>query len=204
MWSKKKFIAICFALFMVLLQNLSCYSQDKENLILVQSKLWTFNGDTIEGDLIYNNQYNFQFNLTLADTSGNTIEHYSPKELAGFMYQLEDEVVEYESMLNPVDIGRVFLRVLYRGQITVYQFLEINYRTSVLSFLTYYYLWDGEWLEPPLSLQNETETLLDHFSDCPELEYKIKTQQYDLSDIRTILQEYEHCKLTDDYEFFYE
>lgn len=179
-------------------------AQDNKDYILVDSELLTGNGDTVKGKLIYINQYNFQFNLTLADTSGNVIKHYSPKDIEGFRYWLDDKMVEYESMLNPVDIGRVFLRVLYRGHYSVYQFLDINYKSSVLSYLTFYYLWDGDWIDPPITNQNETTALLHHFSDCPELEFKIKTHHYDLSDIRQILIEYQNCTLTDEYEFFYE
>lgn len=182
----------------------SLLAQEDKDYILVKCKLWDQDGDTIEGNLIYINQYNFQFNLTLADTSGKPIKYYSPKELAGFYYKLEDQIVEYESMLNPVDMGRVFLRVLFRGYYTVYQFLDINYKSSVLSYLTYYYLWDNEWLDPPISGQNEIPALLHHFSDCPELEYKIKNKEYDLSNIRQILEEYQDCQLTDEYEYFYE
>jgi hypothetical protein len=70
--------------------------------------------------------------------------------------------------------------------------------------MTSYYLWEKEWLPPPLSLRYETESLLHHFSDCPELEYKIKTGTYGISHIEMILKEYEACELTDEYEFFYE
>ena len=179
-------------------------AQEKDDVILVDSKLWDQKGDTIEGKLIYINQYNFQFNIMLADTGGNVIKHYSPKDLAGFSYRLNDQDIEYESMLNPVDIGRIFLRILYRGDYSVYQFLDINYKSTVLSYLSYYYLWNKEWLEPPIHSQNETEALLYHFSDCPELEYKIKTHEYELTDIKKIITEYQDCKLTDDYEFLYE
>lgn len=204
MWNKQ--IIRCFLLLLAISSSpqFSLHAQENEDFILVDSKLWNLDGDTIEGKLMYINQYNFQFNLILADTSGNIIKHYSPKDLSGFQYQLENQIVEYESMINPVDIGRVFLRVLYRSEYTVYQFLEINYKSTVLSYLTYYYLWKNEWLEPPISKQNETEALLYHFSNCPELEYKIKTHEYDLSDIKNILHEYKDCELTDEYEYFYE
>lgn len=204
MWSKYTIAQYLIVISISFFPQYPARAQEKKDFILVDSKLWNSNGDTIEGKLVYINQYNFQFNLTMADTSGNTIKHYSPKDLAGFYYKLDDQVVEYESMLNPVDIGRVFLRVLYRGKHSVYQFLDINYKSTVLSYLTFYYLWENGWLDPPISIQNQKEALLHHFSDCPELEYKIKTLDYDLSDIRQILQEYQNCELTDDYEFFYE
>jgi hypothetical protein len=203
MWNKYIIELLLVLLFKLFSQNL-VFTQVNDDFILVDSKLWDEKGDTTEGKLIYVNQYNFQFNLVLADTSGNVIKHYSPKDLAGFYYMLDDQIVEYESMLNPVDIGRVFLRVLYKGSKSMYQFLDINYKSTVLSYLTYYYLWEDKWLDPPISAQNETPALLYHFSDCPELEYKIKTSEYSLSNIRLILQEYQECKLTDEYEFFYE
>ncbi len=205
MWNK---YTIGFNLLLFLLSFPSQYSvmaQEKDKPLLVDGKLWDLNGDTIEGKIIYINQYNFQFNLTLADTSGKPIKNYSPKELTGFCYFLDDNVeVAYESMTNPTDIGKVFLRVLYKGDRSVYQFLDINYRSTSLSYLTFYYLWDREWLDPPFSAQNQTAALLHHFSNCPELEYKIKTGEYNLTDIRQILEEYKDCRKTDEYEFFYE
>ncbi len=94
--------------------------------------------------------------------------------------------------------------MLYEGDYTVYQFLELNQKSSVLSFIASYYLWQGKWLEPAISHQHEKESLLHHFSDCPELEYKIKTDEYGLNEIKAIIEEYVNCDLTDDYEFFYE
>ena len=203
MWNKYNIGLLLVLLFNLFNQNL-VFTQEDRDFILVDSKLWDVKGDTTEGKLIYINQYNFQFNLMLADTSGNIIKHYSPKDLAGFYYFIDDRIEEYESMLNPVDIGKVFLRVLYRGSKSMYQFLDINFKSTVLSYLTYYYLWEDNWLDPPISRQNERSALLHHFSDCPELEYKIKTLEYNLSHIRLILNEYHECQLTDEYEFLYE
>ena len=108
MWNKHT-IGYYFLLFLLNFSpQHSAMAQEKDNLILVDGKLWDLNGDTVEGKIIYINQYNFQFNLTLADTSGESIKNYSPKELMGFSYFLDDNVVvEFESMTNPTDIGKV-------------------------------------------------------------------------------------------------
>ena len=93
---------------------------------------------------------------------------------------------------------------MYQGEYTLYQYLEINYKSTVLSFLVSYYLWNKEWLLPPITQQYETESLLYHFCRCPELEFKIKSGIYGLPEIRDILTEYEKCELTDKYEYFFE
>ena len=180
------------------------YSQSEDHALLVDVKYWKSKGDTAFGKAMYINQYNFQFNLTICDTSGQPLAYYSPKDLEGFLYTTGDETIEYTSVQNPVDMGRLFLRVVYRGRYTLYQLLDINYRTSVLSFLVSYYLWDNKWVLPPITSSFETESLLYHFSSCPELEYKIKTSQYGLPHIKEIIDEFEHCDLTDRYEFFFE
>jgi hypothetical protein len=179
-------------------------AQDSDKPVLVDGQIFTLAGDTIEGKLLYINQYNFQFSITLTDTSGNLISYYSPKDITGFSYNLHEDQVEFISMSNPSDLGKVFLRLLYKGKYTVYQFLEINHKSSYLTFRTFYYLWDKQWLEPPITFEFETESLLYHFSDCPELDYKIKTGAYGFSNLSLILNEYESCHLTDEYEFFYE
>ena len=181
-----------------------CRAQIEDRALLVDVKFWKGAGDTLFGKALYINQYNFQFNLTVCDTSGQPLAYYSPKDLAGFTYQTGDDNVEFTSMLNPVDMGRLFLRVVYRGKYTLYQLLDINYKTTVLSFLASYYLWDNEWILPAITIRYEKESLLQHFSACPELEYKIKTGQYGLPQTKTIIEEFEHCNLTDTYEFFYE
>lgn len=181
-----------------------CMAQSEEPAFLVDIKYWNNDGDTNYGKALYLNQYNIQFNLTLTDTSGHSLAYFSPKDLGGFIYNTGDQEIEFNSMPNPVDLGRMFLRVVYRGNFTLYQLLDINYRSTVLSFLVSYYLWDNEWIYPPVSSKFEKESLLYHFSSCPELEFKIKTGQYGLSQIREIITEFEHCKLTDEYEFFYE
>jgi hypothetical protein len=179
-------------------------AQNATKTFLADAKVWKGPGDTIRNMLIYINQYNCQFNISLTDTITGTTTLYSPKDIQGFSYIIQDETVEYTSMPNPTDLGKIFLRVLYRGTYTLYQFLEINYNTPALSFDVYYFLWKDEWINPPLTQKFERESLLSHFSDCPELEYKIKTGEYGLSKIRNIMTEYEDCKLTDEYEFFFE
>lgn len=181
-----------------------CHAQIDENALLVDVKLWNENKDTVYGKALYINQYNFQFNLTIVDTSGQPLAYYSPKDLAGFIYYTGNEKIEFNSMQNPVDMGRLFLRVVYRGKYTLYQLLDIDYKTTVLTFLVSYYLWDDTWLLPPITKRFEKESLRYHFSKCPELDYKIKTGQYGLPNIKTIISKFEECDLTDDYEFFYE
>jgi hypothetical protein len=179
-------------------------AQEKERGIILEAKLWTQQGDTTQCTILYINQYNLQFKLTCVDTSSQEVIYYSPKDLEGFSYIMSDEEVEFRSMPNPEDLGRIFLRVAYRGKVTLYQYLEINYRTRYLSFLVSYYIWDKAWKLPAITQAFEMESLLYHFSDCPELEYKIKTREYGLIQIREIISEYEACELTDDYEFFFE
>jgi hypothetical protein len=182
----------------------SARSQEDDDLLLVEGKLWTATGDTIHGELLYINQFNYQFNVTIIDTANKSSQVYSPKDLAGFIYYIDNEGYEFLSMSNPSDIGRLFLRVLYRGKFTLFQLLELNQSSPALSYKVYYYLWDKDWLYPPLTQQYEEESLLKQFSDCPELEFKIKSGAYGLSQIRQIITEYEKCKLTDTYEYFFE
>jgi hypothetical protein len=186
------------------LSIVDCYSQIEDRAILVDVKYWKAEGDTGSGKAMYINQYNFQFNLTICDTSGQPLAYFSPKDLEGFSYYTGNEYIEFNSMQNPVDMGRLFLRVVYRGKYTLYQLLDINYKSSILSFLVSYYLWDGKWILPAITSTFESESLLYHFSSCPELEYKIKTGQYRLPQIKEIIEEFENCKLTDQYEFFFE
>jgi len=195
------FISFCVWL---LLPFHFCNAQIEDRALLADVKFWKNDGDTSFGKALYINQYNFQFNLTICDTSGQPLAYYSPKDLEGFIYYAGNEKVEFNSVQNPVDMGRLFLRVVYRGKYTLYQLLDINYKTTVLSFLVSYYLWDNKWIQPPITSNFEVESLLYHFSSCPELEYKIKTGQYRLPHIKAIIEEFEHCDLTDKYEFFYE
>jgi hypothetical protein len=194
-----------FLLMLFLLQPFGdLMSQEDGESFLVDCKLWTKEGDTIVGKLLYINQYNLQFNVALTNQNKSPFQYFSPKDISGFVYTSDNEQIEFNSVVNPVDLGRVFLRVLYRGKYTLYQFLEINKKSTVLSFQVSYYLWQNEWLKPPITYLNEKESLLYHFADCPELEYKIKSGTYRLSQIKTIIEEYERCNLTDTYEFFYE
>ena len=189
MWNKT-------AILLIILESVtaafSCQAQEDEQPLMVDVKYWKNSADTSAGKALYINQYNYQFNLTICDTSGQPISYYSPKDLDGFIYYAGNQKYEYKSMLNPIDMGKLFLQVVYQGNYTLYQLLDVNYKSSVLSFLVSYYLWDDK------------ESLLYHFSKCPELEFKIKTGQYGLPQIKDILYEFEHCDLTDDYEFFYE
>jgi len=57
---------------------------------------------------IVHHQYNFQFNLTICDTSGQPLSYYSPKDLEGFIYYSGKEKVEFNSVQNPVDMGSSF------------------------------------------------------------------------------------------------
>jgi hypothetical protein len=138
------------------------------------------------------------------DTAGNYIRNYSPKDLAGFSYNISDVTYEFISMQNPNDMGRIFMRKVHGGRLKVFQFLDINPASSSLSFRVSYFLWKDEWLQPAIRKEFEVESLLHHFKDCHELEYKIKTGELGLNDIKTILKIYESCELTDEYEFFYE
>ena len=180
------------------------YSQDNTNMMLVDSKLWRSERDTIIGMIDYINQYNLQFGLTLTDSGGTTIKYYSTRDLEGFSIVLENDTIIFHSVENPFDIGRVFLRLLYSSEYSVYLYLELDQRTSILSFIPYYFIWKDDWLQPPITIPHEKEALLMHFSDCPEVEYKIKTGEYSLKTLTTIIEDYQKCKLTDEYEFFYE
>jgi hypothetical protein len=194
---------LCFLLSFLLLSQ-KAVSQEESISMQVNAKLWNASGDTIYGKLQYINEFNLQFNVTLVDSAGHPLQLYSPKDLDGFIYYLDNDSVEYTSMDNPTDLGRLFLRLLYNGKLKMYQFLEINLRSSYLSYNVSYYLWDNEWLYPPITMKFEKESLLFHFSNCPDLKYKINSGIYHLSNIREILSEYEHCELTDKYEYFYE
>lgn len=182
--------------------HLSARSED--DFILLEASLYTISGDTIVGKIKYVNHYNIQFNLPIVDTGGNVIAYYSPKELKGFSYTLLDENYNFISKDNPAGVGKVFLRLLYDGRFSVFQFLELNTKSNYYSFITKYYLWNSDWLEPPITHEFEKQSLLYHFASCPELEYKIKTGEYAFPQIRKIIDEYDACNLTDDYEYFYE
>ena len=199
---KKIIIILSFSCIILQLHNV--YGQEKDDFLLVEAKLWTPEGDTITGLLEYMNQYTLQFNITLADTIENSLKYYSPRDIAGFYFYANGEKVIYHSKDNPLNIGKVFLKLLYKGEYFVYQYLEIDQRTSYLSFLTHYFLWKDVWLEPEISVQFEKEALLKHFYKCPEIEYKIKTGVYGLKNLVELIEEYEKCDLTDDYEYFYE
>ncbi|MBN1953194.1 MAG: hypothetical protein JW801_18460 [Bacteroidales bacterium] len=202
MWNNAQtglFLGFLFLLFL----PLPAQDEARKDFI-VEAKIRTSQGDTLNCNILYINQYNLQFSLTETDTSGNYIRHYSPRDLSGFTYSISEEINEFTSMTNPDDMGRIFLRKVYEGKYTIYQYLEIDRASSVLSFLASYYIWDDKWLKPAITKQFELESLLYHFSDCQELEYKIKTGEYGLGNIVEILQEYENCELTDEYEYFYE
>ncbi len=204
MLSKRNYIWLFLFVIILILPHEDIRSQENGELTVVDSKLWTKEGDTIKGKILYINQYNLQFNVTLTDQNKSPFRFYSPRDIAGFVYTIDSEQIEFNSVVNPVDLGWVFLRVIYRGSKTLYQFLEINSKSSVLSFQVSYYLWDNEWLMPPITYPQEKESLLSHFADCPELEFKIKSGTYGLSQIKTLIEEYESCTLTDTYEYFYE
>lgn len=201
---KKIIIILGISLSCIILQFPSVYGQGKDDFLLVEAKLWTSVGDTISGLLEYMNQYTLQFNITLSDTIENSLKYYSPRDIAGFYFYANGEKVIYHGKENPLNIGKVFLKLIYEGEYSVYQYLEIDQRTSYLSFLTHYFLWKDVWLEPEISIQFEKESLLKHFSKCPEITYKIKTGEYGLKNIVELIDEYEKCDLTDDYEYFYE
>ena len=201
MWNK---ITILFLFMECFTAAFLCHAQEDELPIMVDVKYWQNAGDTNTGKALYINQYSYQFNLTICDTSGQPLSYYSPKDLEGFIYYVGNQKYEYKSMLNPVDMGKLFLQVVYKGDYILYQLLDVNYKSTVLSFLVSYYLWDDKWIFPPITTKYERESLLYHFSKCPELEFKIKTGEYGLSQIKEILYEFEHCNLTDEYEFFYE
>lgn len=172
--------------------------------VLIDATLIFTNDDSLNGKILYRNQYEYQFRIILTDTIGNVIEYYTPKDLRGFIYVIDSSRYRYDAMDNPMDIGKVFLRLMYRGENSVYQFLEANQRNNRISFRLQYYIWNEVWRDPPITPENTTWALLKHFSDCPELEYKIKTGEYGFSSMAKILREYEKCSLTDRYEFFYE
>ncbi len=180
------------------------YAQERDKVLRVEAKLWNPSGDTITGLLEYANQYTLQFNITLFDSIENSLKYYSPRDIAGFYFYANGQKVVYHGLENPINIGNVFLKLLYQGEYSVYQYLELDMRSSYLSFITHYFLWKEEWLEPEISIQFEKEALLKHFSKCPEIEYKIKTGEYGLNTLVKIIEEYEKCDLTDEYEYFYE
>jgi hypothetical protein len=203
--SIRKYTVVIYALIACCVPGFvaQAYGQPDDEMLLTDAKLWKAN-DTVRGKIDYINQYNLQFSVTLTDTSGNVIKYYSPKELDGFSILLQKEEMVFRSIENPYDIGRVFLMLIYEGTFSVYLYLELNQRSSFISFVPYYYIWKDGWVEPPITVAHEKEALLMHFSDCPELEYKIKNGEYGLTSIIKIIEEYQDCQLTDDYEFFYE
>lgn len=180
------------------------YAQERDNVLLVETKLWNSSGDTITGLLEYMNQYTIQFNITISDTVENSIKYYTPRDIAGFYFYSNGKKVIYHGIENPMYIGNVFLKLIYEGEYCVYQYLELDQRTSYLTFITHYFLWKEVWLEPEISVEFEKEALLKHFSKCPEIEYKIKIGEYGLKNLVQLIQEFEECDLTDDYEYFYE
>jgi hypothetical protein len=202
MWNR--IVIYCSAILTLFIYTQPAAGQENQRNLLLEAKLWNQQGDTTRCTIIYINQYDLQFKVSCIDTINNEVKYYGPKDLAGFSYIMSDDRVEFQSMPNPEDLGRKFLRIVYRGDITLYQHLEINYKTRYLSYLVSYFLWNGEWMLPPITQAFEKESLLYHFSDCPELEYKIKTGEYGIIQIREIVSEYESCELTDEYEFFYE
>jgi hypothetical protein len=181
-----------------------CPGQDGIESTIIDVEYWSPEGDTATAKAIYVNQYNYQFNIIICDTAGVPLSVLAPKDLAGFRYTSGNEIIEFTSLQNPEDMGRLFLRLVYHGKLSLYQLLSMNYSSTIISFNVSYYLWNNKWLVPPLTLQYEREALLKHFAGCPELEFKIKTGRYGLSNIRDIITEYEKCSLTDTYEFFYE
>ncbi|MBN2524680.1 MAG: hypothetical protein JXB24_15520 [Bacteroidales bacterium] len=204
--SAKKYIRILF-FFVVcfIMQYSQTICQENDEFIAVDVKLWNSDGDTLYGTIDYINQYNLQFSVSLIDTNGNVIKYYSPRDIDGFCFVLNDEKAVFHSVENPLNIGMVFLLLIYEGKYSVYRYLELNQRSSIFSFIPHYYLWsENRWLEPEITKPFEKEALLYHFADCPELEYKIKTGEYGLNSIGTIIEEYEECELTDEYEFFFE
>ncbi|MBN1597660.1 MAG: hypothetical protein JW894_05160 [Bacteroidales bacterium] len=200
----KKFslFIILGSILLVYNSTIICLQTDDE--YIYDFELWLNEGDTIKTKAFYINQFNLQFCVTTVDTAGNEKETFTPKDLKGFKYNNQASEVEFHSMENPNDMGRLFLRIVYKGEYSLYQFLEINLHSTVLSFTALYYLWNNGWLRPPISKTFEKESLLEHFSDCPELEYKIKKGQYGYSNLNEIMSEYENCELTDEYEFILE
>jgi len=201
---KMKSLPLISFLLIILAAATVSKGQNNEFPLMVDVKFWKTEGDTLAAKALYINQYNFQFGFNTCDSSGNSLTYYTPKDLAGFFYKTGDEIVEFNSLENPEDMGRLFLRVLHRGRLILYQFLEINHAAPTLTYQAAYYLWNNGWLDPPITQKFEKESLMSHFSECPELEYKIKTGVYGLPQIRNIITEFESCLLTDTYEFFYE
>lgn len=198
----RKHIVVAFTIVCLIPHFIQVYGQDKGELVMLESKLWKSPGDTIVGEINYVNLYNLQFIIAVSDTNNKSPKYYSPKDLSGFYCILNNERLIFQSMENPFDRGRVFLQLIYKGKYSAYLFLELDQRTSMFSFIPHYYLWNDVWLEPEISIPLEKEALLYHFSDCPELEFKIKTDEYGLKNIGEIIEEYHECDLVDEYEFF--
>jgi len=140
MLSKKSIGLIIFIVLVYLVNDNRCCGQDSKDMLLIETKLWNEKGDTITGLIDYINQYNLQFNLTIIDTVTGVIKYYSPRDIAGFSFKVNTGEAVFYSVENPFNIGRVFLKAIYQGQYSVYQYLELDQRSSILSFIVHFYL----------------------------------------------------------------
>ena len=90
------------------LLNAFLMAQEEERSTIISAKVWDFSGDTTDCKVQNTNQFNLQFNLTQVDTGGRAIAYYTPKDVAGFSYEMSNEKIEFASVSNPDDIGRIF------------------------------------------------------------------------------------------------
>ena len=188
----------------LLLTGLNVRSQTL-SYFLVNATLITYSDDTLNTIIKFGNEFNLQFTITATDTITDRDTIYSPREIKQFYYIVNKDTVSYFSKNSPIDQISVFMKLLYHGKKDLYQFVTLNKKKAPMVLQVEYFIWNNGWELPAISPDNELESLLAHFSNCFELQYKIKSHEYGLQQIKRIIQEYENCKLTDDkYEFFNE
>ena len=70
-----------------------------------------------------------------------------------------------------------------------------------MNYKVEYFLWKNGWQLPAITYDDEVGSLLAHFSNCFQLQYKIKSHEYGIAQFRKILAEYENCELINKYDF---
>ena len=191
-------------LLIILFRMMSCNNHceaQTTGYFLYHIFLITDTNDTIPALVQFGNEFNMQYTLTSTDTSGNPLTIYTPRDIKKFYYIVNTDTTWYISKESPIDGIGVFMKLLIRGRIDLYQLIVPDKQKSPMNYKVEYFLWKNGWQLPAITYDDEVGSLLAHFSNCFQLQYKIKSHEYGIAQFRKILAEYENCELINKYDF---
>lgn len=184
----------------LIISNIDCSAQNS-NYFLLPVSLITFSNDTIHTRIQFGNEFNLQYTLTSTDTSGNPLTIFTPREVKKYFYVVNKDTTWFISHQSPIGQIEVFMKLLYRSKIDLYQLIVPDKKKGPANYKVEYFLWKNGWELPAITFDNQEESLLAHFSDCFQLQFKIKSHEYGISQLKKIITEYENCELSSEYDF---